>query len=148
MHHIATVSLGGSQEALNNALEMEVNVLLVQEHRLLGPEIPGAQAMAAQAGWNGIWDQAQRTLARGRSGGTAVLVRAPVQIHRGAKLSRATAAIVPWTRKNHIHVITVYGAHSTHPDKDKENTRMCEDIQEYLAVLGRVPWIIGGDWNL
>ena len=25
---------------------------------------------------------------------------------------------------------------------------MCEDIQEYLAVLGRVPWIIGGDWNL
>ena len=147
-HTVTTINLGGSREALNNALEIDANVLLIQEHRLLGPELQCAQAMATKAGWNGIWDPAQKTPAKGRSGGTAVLVRSPVQIHRGPRLSRMTVAIIPWTRKNHIHVITVYGAHSTHPDRDKENTKMFEDIQQYLAVIGRVPSLIGGDWNI
>ena len=104
-------------------LEVEANVILIQEHRMLGPELQSAQAMAAKAGWNGIWDPTQKTAARGRSGGTAVLVRNPVQIHRGPKINRSTVAVIPWTRKNNIHGISVYGAHSTHPDKVKEIPR-------------------------
>ena len=67
-HTITTINLGVSREALNNALEIEANVILIQEHRMLGPELQSAQAMAAKAGWNGIWDPAQKTTAKGRSG--------------------------------------------------------------------------------
>ena len=45
-------------------------------------------------------------------------------------------------------MITVYGAHSLHPDRYAENGRMLDQVQEHLAVIGRVPWLCAGDWNI
>lgn len=44
------VSVGGSRDALMTAPELEARVLLVQEHRIDGPGLPGVQAAAMGAG--------------------------------------------------------------------------------------------------
>ena len=63
-------------------------------------------------------------------------------------MHRATTAIIPWTRTAAIHLASVYGAHSLHHDRAAENGRMIGELQEHLAVLGRVQWVLGGDWNM
>ena len=40
--------------------------------------------------------------------GAAILVRIPLQIHRGDPSSRCTTAIVPWTRTTRLHLVSVY----------------------------------------
>lgn len=35
------------------------SVFPIQEHRLLGPAIPGTQALASKRGWHGVWDPVQ-----------------------------------------------------------------------------------------
>jgi len=131
-----------------NAFAENVSILLFQEHRLLGPDLPGMQAAARIAGWHGVWDAATKTMLRGRSGGTAVLTRLPCLIFRGLKVHRATTAIIPWTRHTAMHLVSVYGAHSLHCDRLSENGRMLDELQEHLAVIGRVPWVCAGDWNM
>ena len=145
---ILTVNVGGSKEALANALQADAHILLLQEHRLLGADIPGAQALASKVGWHGVWDEATKTFAKGRSGGTAVLARQPLTIHRGPRVKRATLAAVAWTRRTYIHVGSIYGAHAGHPSREEENHRLNSDLQSHLAAIGRVPWIFGGDWNM
>ena len=147
-HVIRSVNVNGSREAMLNAFAEDGSILLIQEHRLLGCDLPGMQAIAHKAGWHGVWDAATRTLLRGRSGGTAVLTRLPGLIFRGHKVHRTTTAIIPWTRHTAMHLVAVYGAHSLHHDRDAENGRMLDEIQEHLAVIGRVPWICAGDWNM
>ena len=145
---VLTINVGGSREALGNAFQAKAHILLIQEHRLTGPDIPGMQGLAAMAGWHGVWDEAVKTFAKGRSGGTAVLVRKPLIIHRGPKVHRGTLAAVAWTRRNYLHVGSVYGAHQGHPARAEENHKLFTELQEHLAAIGRVPWVIGGDWNM
>ena len=130
------------------ALEWPAAASLLQEHRLTAVDLPGIQRMATNAGWHGVWDACNKTLLRGRSGGTAVLTRQPCLIFRGPKVHKVTTAIIPWARTAAIHIAGVYGAHSLHHDRTTEHGRMISELQEHLAVLGRVPWIWGGDWNL
>ena len=145
---VCVCNVGGSKEALSNAFQAKAQVLLVQEHRLIGPDIPGMQALAAMAGWHGVWDAATKTFAKGRSGGTAVLVRKPLIIQRGPRIPRGTLAAIAWTRRAYIHVGSVYGAHQGHPSRATENHRLFTGLQEHLAAIGRVPWLLGGDWNM
>ena len=77
-----------------------------------------------------------------------MLTRLPGLIYRGHKVHRATTAIIPWTRHTAMHLVAVYGAHSLHQDREIENGKMLDEIQEHLAVIGRVPWICAGDWNM
>ena len=95
--------------------------------------------MAAKAGWHGVWDEATKTFAKGRSGGTAVLARQPLTIHRGPRIKRATLAAVAWTRRTHIHVGSTYGAHVGHPSREEDNHRLYSELQSHLATIGRVP---------
>ena len=81
-------------------------------------------------------------------GGTAILVRIPLQIHRGTFLPRCTVAIVPWTRTTRLHVLSLYGHNRSSPDYQTGDTRRLAEVQTYLAGLGSVPWLIGGDWNI
>ena len=118
---VRSVNVNGCREAMLNAFAEAASILLVQEHRLVAADLPGMQAIAHKAGWHGIWDEAKRTLLRGRSGGTAVLTRIPALIYRGHNVHRATTAIIPWTRHTAMHIIAVYGAHSVHTDRHAEN---------------------------
>ena len=75
-------------------------------------------------------------------------MRIPLQIHRGIKIPRCTVATVPWTRKTRLHLVSVYGINRGHPDFQTGNARLHADLQDHLAGLGQVPWLIGGDWNI
>ena len=123
-------------------------ILLIQEYRHLGPGLQGLQLMARQAGWHGLWDSAWSSGDQGRSGGTAVLIRLPLQIHRGSTMDRCTHAIVPWTRTQRLHLFSVYGPPGTLPQADEVRRRLLDQLQETLAGIGGVPWLIGGDWNI
>jgi hypothetical protein len=147
-HLITTINVGGSRTALLHALHQPGMVLLLQEHRQLGPGLQGLQFLARQEGWHGLWDPATTSGDQGRSGGTAVLVRRPLQIHRGQQLDRCTHASIPWTRTQRLHLVSVYGPPSTDPQRDLIRTRLYHQLQELLAVVGRVPWLFGGDWNV
>ena len=146
-HLIHTINLGGSREALQHALQLPGQVLLLQEHRHSGPALPALQGLARQAGWHGIWVAATTHKHCGRSGGMSVLVRIPLQVHRGAELAKCTAAIVPWSRTARLHVLSVYGYTRSNPEYQCGSSRLQADVQTYIAGLGNVPWLIGGDWN-
>ncbi len=77
---ILSVNVGGSREALHWALEQEVAVLLIQEHRMLGNPMKGAMKKAKWMGWAGVWEEAHTTGKQSRSGGLATLVRAPTTL--------------------------------------------------------------------
>lgn len=104
---VMTLNVGGSREALIAAMETEAHVLVFQEHRVAGPGLPGLQGVDMEKGWHGVWDAAWAN-GNGRSGGTAVLVRRPVHIFRGGRLDRGTKAVVSWTRRSRIHLMSVY----------------------------------------
>eukprot|EP00972_Heterocapsa_arctica_P097514 14386367-Heterocapsa_arctica.AAC.1 len=44
----------------------------------------------------------------------------------------------------------IYGLDNGHtnPPPEEGNKLLGARISEHLAKIGRVPWIIGGDWNL
>ena len=147
-HLITTLNVGGSRTALLHALHQPGMILLIQEHRHLGPGLQGLQLMARQAGWHGLWDPALSNGDQGRSGGTAVLIRRPLQIHRGTTLDRCTHGIVPWTRTQRLHLFSVYGPPCTAPQADETRRCLLDQLQETLAGIGGVPWLIGGDWNI
>lgn len=44
-HPVLTLNVGGSREALINAMDMDVKILLIQEHRIAGPGLPGIQGL-------------------------------------------------------------------------------------------------------
>jgi hypothetical protein len=123
-------------------------VLLIQEHRIDGPGLPGIQALVAGLGWHGVWAAAEVKAKRGRSGGTAVFVRQPIQTSRAATLERATLACVAWTRTVRIHVGSVYGPDSQRADRLEQGRKLWQGLQSYLSELGSVPWVFGGDWNM
>jgi hypothetical protein len=57
-HLILSCNVGGSRDALVSFMSSDCQVLLVQEHRINGPGLPGMQALAARMGWHGVWDAA------------------------------------------------------------------------------------------
>ncbi len=66
---LMTSNVGGSREALAWALEQEVEVLLIQEHRMLGQVLQGAMSQARWKGWAGVWEPAQTSGRQSRIGG-------------------------------------------------------------------------------
>eukprot|EP00972_Heterocapsa_arctica_P111827 16428295-Heterocapsa_arctica.AAC.1 len=49
-----------------------------------------------------------------------------------------------------MHIICIYGLDTgqTNPTPEEGNQVFRSRISEHLAKLGRVPWVIGGDWSL
>lgn len=91
-----TLNVGGSREALVNAMDTDARALLVQEHRVAGPGLPGAQGIAVDKCWHGALD-AGKANGNGRSGGTTVLARRPAQVKRRGGMDIGTIAVVNWT---------------------------------------------------
>lgn len=88
-----TINVGGSREALINAMETDARILLIHEHRVAGTGLQGLQGTAMGKGWHGVWD-ATTANGNGRNGGPAVLVRRPVQIMRGGRMDKGTTASI------------------------------------------------------
>lgn len=88
----------------------DAEVLLIQEHRIAGPGLPGSHGLAMGKGWHGVWDAA-RANGNGGRGGTVVLVRRPMQIMRGARMTRGTIAVTGWTRRGRICVASIFNSH-------------------------------------
>ena len=55
--------------------------------------------------------------------------------------------MVQWTRRMKIHIVNIYGKEGKTTEDDEHNHKVQGNVQEQLQGLGRVPWIIGGDWN-
>lgn len=47
-------NVGGSREGLTLAMDWDVDILLVQEHRMAGPGLPGMQGLAMWMGWHEV----------------------------------------------------------------------------------------------
>lgn len=90
-HAVLTLNVGGSKEALILKMETDADILLIQEHRIARPSLPSIQGMAMRKGWHGVWGAATAN-AKGRIGGTTVLVRRPTQILRGGRMTRGQEA--------------------------------------------------------
>lgn len=46
-----------------------------------------------------------------------------------------------------IHFVSASGPHAQHDDLEEDQRRLRDSVQKNLAILGRTPWMIGGDWN-
>lgn len=77
-----------------------------------------------------------------------MLVRRPIHIVRGGRIDRGTTAVISWTRRSRVHVISVYNAHEGDPQHEDTTRELFAQLQGYVAELGSVPWLAGGDWNL
>lgn len=77
-----------------------------------------------------------------------MLAKRPVQIMRGGPLDKGTIYVISWTRRNGIHVASIYNAHEGDPQPEDATRRLFEQLQEYVAEIGGVPRIAGDDWNL
>ena len=49
--------------------------------------------------------------------------------------------------ENKIHLVSIYGKDGCTVEDDEQNHKIQTAIQQELQNLGRVPLIIGGDWN-
>ena len=65
-------------------------------------------------------------------------------------MDRCTHGIVHWTRTQRLHLFSVYGPPCTSPQADQARRILLDCLQETLAALGGVPWLMGGggDWNI
>ena len=52
-----------------------------------------------------------------------------------------------WTRRHKLYIINLYGKGGMNPEDGTQNHKLQTEAQQELQGLGRVPWIIGGDWN-
>ena len=97
---------------------------------------------------NGVWTEALETSYLGRSGGVAILAKDPILAVKGKGKydHRWVSTILPYTRTRAMHVHCIYGWDRTYED-DGRNAELSQRIQEEISKNGRVPYIVGGDWN-
>ena len=65
---ILTINIGGSKEALGNALQMDAHILLIQEHRLIGPTSPGRKPLRPRPGGTEYWTKPLKLSPKGAVG--------------------------------------------------------------------------------
>eukprot|EP00972_Heterocapsa_arctica_P031491 4638636-Heterocapsa_arctica.AAC.1 len=67
---------------------------------------------------------------------------------------RAVGASIGWGRKKTLHMFSIYGFDLGQKDQqgqsyDERGNRSIRDrLGSFITQLGRVPWIIGGGWNM
>ena len=129
---IFTINTGGGREALERALEQDVQILMIQEHRLIEGPLASAQVKAIGKGWQGVWQPALSTGKHGRSGGVAMLIRQPVLMIKGGGDYNHIwhRVMVQWTRRTKIHIINVYRKEGKTVEDDEQNHKLQGKIQE------------------
>jgi hypothetical protein len=159
---ITTINLAGSQFDFDFMLEhCKDHVLIIQEHWRLKDDIHTWESMAYRKGWQGIWEPAKQTEKNndgvtGRSGGVAVLTWNGRLIMKNTFESdyRVLGVSIGWGRKKTLHIFAIYGYDTGQKDKfgqsyhERGNRSIRDRLGRFITQLGRVPWIIGGDWNM
>ena len=147
---VLTINVTGSKESLTWAMTQEVQIILLQEHKALSAHLPAWQALAKRHGWKGVWEAAIKTPAGGLSGGVAILTRDTIPLFRGSGSydSRWIRASIPWSRSKTLQVICLYGFDVGANAFQQRNSALHRAIYQELHMLGRAPYVIGGDWNL
>ena len=74
---VMTVNMSGGRHTCEWALQQDVRILLVQEHKGTNDKVASYQTLAAKYKWNGVWTEALEKSATGRSGGGRHLRRSP-----------------------------------------------------------------------
>ena len=145
---IFSVNVGGSREALAWALGQEVDILMVQEHRMIGRTMEGAMKQAQWKGWAGVWEEAETSGKQSRSGGTATLVKAPARGYRMTvgRRRRWRRVIIPRRKSWGLHVFNVYGWTGYGSKEQEAMEVLIKEMQDEIGLLGNVPWIAG--WGL
>ena len=145
---ICTVNVSGSYEFFCNALDIEADVIMVQEHWRTEKTMGTWKAAALRKGWHGVWGVAERSGKGSPAAGVAILVKTGRHIFaiKGAEGPRFLGGVVSWTRRVKMHLYTVYG-HTGTPAAAQKNRVLQRTIGGEISRLGRVPWVIGGDWN-
>jgi hypothetical protein len=100
--HAVTVNATTWSSAQQFLLATDANVVMLQEHRLMGEEIAKAKLWATKHGWGGIFNDARPTLGKkgkaSRSAGVAILARIGIGLRRDtietARPDRLIAAIL------------------------------------------------------
>eukprot|EP00972_Heterocapsa_arctica_P077982 11498935-Heterocapsa_arctica.AAC.1 len=61
---------------------------------------------------------------------------------------RLVGAVVGWGRTKSIHIMSVYGLDTGQKKCGRGNKVLRGRIARHLAVIGRAPWVVDGNWNL
>ena len=85
----------------------------------------------------------------GRSGGVAILVPLHLIITQGIDppTHRHVHAFTQWTRARVMHLFCIYAYDISYETRAELNAGVFQQVQTELALLGRVPWVVGGDFN-
>ena len=75
-------------------------------------------------------------------------IRFPFSRGSGSYDSRWIRASIPWTRSKTLQVICLYGFDVGAHASQKQNSALHRSVYQELHLLGRSPYLIGGDWNL
>ena len=126
------------------------HILLVQEHWRLESELIVWQNTARRKGWHGIWEAAKATEKNqdgitGRSGGVAILTwngRSKFASNFEADY-RVLGAKISSGRTKTLHIFGFDGQNNY----ERGNISIRDRLGKFITQLGRVPWVIGGDWN-
>ena len=150
MVRIVTNNIGGLQEAWDWIFELDVEILMIQETKLTTDKISGKQLHGYEMGWHGVWEPALVTEKGGISGGIATLVRQPILIAKGLNpgTHRWHRVSIQWTQATKLHIVNLYGFDCKQEGYLEKNEELHRSIGADLHTLGRVPWVVGGDWNM
>eukprot|EP00972_Heterocapsa_arctica_P115674 16449117-Heterocapsa_arctica.AAC.2 len=61
---------------------------------------------------------------------------------------RLVGAIIGWGQINSIHNMSIYGHDTGQTTNEEGNQILRGRAGRHLAAIGRVPWVVGGDWHL
>ena len=130
-------------------LYIYIYIYIYKHNRLIEGPLGSAQIKAIGKGWQGVWQPAMNTGKHGRSGGVATLVIQPILMIKGGGEynHRWHRVMVQWTRRTKVHIVNIYGKERKKAEDNEQNHKLQGRVQQELQGLGRVPWIIGGDWN-
>ena len=76
------------------------------------------------------------------SGGTSSLPKL-----RKKHNHRYLRVVIPWTRTRKLHIVNIYAHDVGYADRLELNSKLFRYVQENINKSGRVPWVIGGDFN-
>ena len=98
---VCTVNVTGSFDQFQNALDIQVDVLMIQEHWRNAKDIGKWKVAADYKGWHGVWSYADATDKGAASGGVAILVRLgrPIFATPAVNDARFVGAVISWTRR-------------------------------------------------
>ena len=146
---LETINITGASRLADRLGETEAHIVMVQEHRAVGPRLDELQGQAKKKGWTSLFSPAHRLAdTGGLSGGTAVLARKGIGLGQlgsfpaeidwpcGHRLSLCFANIAGGIVLGSVYMTTGIGLVG-------DNASYLERLGEVLVSIKR-PFALGG----